>query len=348
MRLIIRAIVRTLPVPSITARVVEGTLGYIARRGGSPERVRAAARLRSAPDGADGLVDVPTVGRLFECAAREIDDPCLGMNLGAALDFRVMGTIAYAVVNAPSVGVALGNLVRYQSSFTRGFSCFFEPGPSVAVGFVLGQPRSAGLRHLGELCVAIVVRTMKSLLGDRWRVEAVRFEHAPYDAPAIYRRIVGCEPAFDHRRTELVVPGEVAGEHIPYADRQLLPVVERRLKALPEADDPLLHALGTELVRTLCDGTPTVSAVASRLRLSPRTLQRRLADRNTSFRRVLGEVRRQVATEYLQTSDMSLLEVALLLGYGDLSAFDHAFRGWTGETPSRYRERLAAVPGEAF
>lgn len=336
---------RDLPVPLITAGIVEGALRHVARHGGSPARVRAAARLPAVAHAADELLEVTTVARVLECAARDVDDPCLGMHLGAALDFRAIGTIFHAVVNAPSVGVALGNLVRYQSSFTRGFSCFYEPGPMVAVGFVLGQPPAEGLRHLAELCVAIVVRTMKSLVGERWRAEAVRFEHTPYDAPTVYARTFGCTPTFGHARTELVITHEVAAELIPYADRQLLPVVEQRLKRLPAADDPLLHALYTSLVHTLCDGTPTVDEVAQRLRMSPRTLQRRLADRGTSYRRVLGDVRRQVATEYLQSSDMSLLEVALLLGYGGLSAFDHAFRGWTGETPSACRQRLLAVAG---
>jgi len=87
-------------------------------------------------------------------------------------------------------------------------------------------------------------------------------------------------------------------------------------------------------------GTPAVDGVPNRLQLSRRTVQRRLAERHTNFCEPLTDVRKHVAAEYLKTPGMDLPEMALLLGYADISACGHAFRGWTGETPSACRERM--------
>jgi len=90
--------------------------------------------------------------------------------------------------------------------------------------------------------------------------------------------------------------------------------------------------------------TPSVDGVPNRLQQSRRTVQRRLAERHTNFREPLTDVRKHVAAEYLKTSGMDLPEMALFLGYADISAFDHAFRGWTGKTPATCRERMLTYP----
>jgi len=69
--------------------------------------------------------------------------------------------------------------------------------------------------------------------------------------------------------------------------------------------------------------------------LSARTLQRRLAEQGTTFQEVVDEVRRELARKYLQDRALGVTEVAYLLGFSELSAFDRAHRRWTGKAPRR-------------
>ena len=127
------------------------------------------------------------------------------------------------------------------------------------------------------------------------------------------------------------------------ADRTILPIVERQLAAVTNEhgnEDPLLNATRIEIAHALCDGAPNIDDVARGLQLSTRTLQRRLRENRSGFRQLLCEVRQRLAREYLIIPDVDLLEVSLLLGYADLSAFDHAFRDWFNESPSTYRKRV--------
>lgn len=92
---------------------------------------------------------------------------------------------------------------------------------------------------------------------------------------------------------------------------------------------------------SLAGGAGSVEAIARRLALSKRSLQRRLAEEGTSFQRLLAETRQQLAGHYLRQPDLSLPEIAYLLGFGDSSSFCRAFQGWTGQTPGSIRSQNA-------
>jgi AraC-like DNA-binding protein len=86
-------------------------------------------------------------------------------------------------------------------------------------------------------------------------------------------------------------------------------------------------------------GEPRREVVAQTLHLSQRTLQRRLQEEGTSYQQLLDDTRRELAEQYLGQVDLTLLEVAYLLGFADPSNFFRAFRRWFGETPGEYRSR---------
>lgn len=84
----------------------------------------------------------------------------------------------------------------------------------------------------------------------------------------------------------------------------------------------------------------SLSSIAACLDTSPRTLQKRLREQGTTFKELTDEVRLELAQQYLAREEGTLIGVALLLGYSDLSAFVRAYARWTGETPGEYRRRV--------
>jgi len=84
---------------------------------------------------------------------------------------------------------------------------------------------------------------------------------------------------------------------------------------------------------------PSLDKVAAQLAMTPRTLRRRLDERNTNFRQITDDVRYQLARQYLQTTTLSIQEIAYLLGYADPSNFGRAFRKWAGTGPSDFRQK---------
>ncbi|MCY1450977.1 HTH-type transcriptional regulator VirS [compost metagenome] len=97
------------------------------------------------------------------------------------------------------------------------------------------------------------------------------------------------------------------------------------------------------LCRLLPQGEPKREVVASSMHLSQRTLQRRLQEEGVSFQQLLDDTRRELAEQYLAQPNLTLLEIAYLLGFADPSNFFRAFRRWFDSTPGEYRARLEEV-----
>jgi AraC-like DNA-binding protein len=121
--------------------------------------------------------------------------------------------------------------------------------------------------------------------------------------------------------------------------RQLTDQAERYLRSLYNQDD-----IAAELKRKLADlmarGEANADAACRALKLSRRTLQRRLKAEKTSFQKILKEVRAVLAVNYLSDARLKSLEIAMLLGYSNISTFTTAFKSWYDLPPAEYRQKF--------
>jgi AraC-like DNA-binding protein len=108
------------------------------------------------------------------------------------------------------------------------------------------------------------------------------------------------------------------------------------IEKLPKAE-ATIDAVRRHLAGELGKGQPTLEQIAPRLHMSPRTLHR-LEDEGSSFRQMLSEVRRELASRHLMERRLAIGEIAFLLGFSEPSAFHRAFKRWTGHAPLTYRE----------
>lgn len=92
----------------------------------------------------------------------------------------------------------------------------------------------------------------------------------------------------------------------------------------------------------LASGAPTEGDIADVLHISSRTLARRLADENTSFRELLTNVRRELADAYIADETVPITEISYILGFSDLSSFSRAFKAWNGHSPKVSRDKLSS------
>ena len=130
-------------------------------------------------------------------------------------------------------------------------------------------------------------------------------------------------------------------------DPALMQVLEqhadRLLAALPQHEEIVGQVRGA-IAHALREGEPDIARISTRLACSSRTLQRRLKDAGTSFRDELNLVRHELALSYLRDPRLQIVDIALLLGYSEHSAFTRAYREWTGHTPQQQRATLATGP----
>ena len=128
----------------------------------------------------------------------------------------------------------------------------------------------------------------------------------------------------------------------PNMYRQLTEQAERYLRSLYQQDD-IAGELKRKLAELMARGEANADAACRALKLSRRTLQRRLKAEKTSFQSILKEVRAELAVNYLKDARLRSLEIAMLLGYSNISTFTTAFKSWYDIPPAEYRQKFLAL-----
>jgi AraC-like DNA-binding protein len=127
------------------------------------------------------------------------------------------------------------------------------------------------------------------------------------------------------------------------ADLELLDKLEQlaqeRLNQL-YAPDTWADRVAQLIAQMLLQGEkPTIGAISRGLALSTRHLQNKLKREDVTYRMLLDQVRKEIALGYLEKGDVAICDLAFLLGFSEQSAFNHAFRRWTGSTPTVIRNQ---------
>jgi AraC-like DNA-binding protein len=92
------------------------------------------------------------------------------------------------------------------------------------------------------------------------------------------------------------------------------------------------------LRRHLAEELPSLEDIGHQLAMTPQTLRRRLHEEGRGFREIKDDLRRDAAIEYLARPELTLPEIAALLGFSEASTFHRAFKHWTGVAPGEYRQ----------
>ncbi|WP_437710833.1 AraC family transcriptional regulator [Sorangium sp. So ce448] len=332
------------PAPTIWARTAAQLVDHAAERGADRRALLEAAGLAGAAlAGPDARVPLAAFYALIEAAVAATADPHLGLDFAARFEPEHFDALGFLAMSSPTLGESFRRMLRYQQIWNEGERYTLEiRGRRAHLGFVPFGPDRPAHGQLAEMFAFDALVNAGRMCGAPIQALAVRFRHAPEGDPEEKARRLGSPVLFGAPATELVLSVEELARPLPHANEALAAFLERHMSAaaarLPGAAPPALsdrvRALLGERLREGAD----LDALAARLRMSPRTLQRRLGDEGTSVHALLDEVRRGRAAALLD-ADMAIGEVAYLLGYSEPSAFHRAFRRWTGVTPEAFRAR---------
>ena len=197
-----------------------------------------------------------------------------------------------------------------------------------------GRPRSLSSRR--------GVRAGRIVTNQDWKPHEVRFAHSSPPRPRDHEQFFKAPVCFGAGENALVLPRPVLELSCAAADPALLGMLDRyateRLRRTP-ASATFVDRVRAELSEELHDGDPSAEGLARRLKMSVRTLNRKLAAEETSYRQLLDRLRHRLAVRLLNDRRVSVSEVAFLAGFSELSAFNRAFKRWTGLTPSAFRQQ---------
>jgi AraC-like DNA-binding protein len=272
-------------------------------------------------------------------AVREIsDDPGIGLKLGSEERPERYSPVAIAALYSRSFGDALRRISRYKRLVSPQEIRITE-GKECTVEFVWLLAEATEAPTWIDMCFAWTVT-----IGRRGIGRTIGPLHVDLRRPESHRRLYeqhfGCPVKFGARRNRLFFSAEDISQpfvtHNPELLELVAPQLEAELKQQLAGGSLKEQAKGT-LKRLLAGEKPRLEDVAVELRVSARTLQRRLLEEGMTFHALVEEARREMAQHYLRQSTLELNETAYLLGYEDPNSFIRAFHRWEGTSPGEWR-----------
>ena len=341
-----------LATPTINlASIVYGLDAYLRARGADAGVALRRAGLEPA-DLTDPDRRVPLIRylELLEICADLLADRQFGLKFGAQYEPRHAGVVGNIALAARTVGEAFDAMGRYLPTMVDATVHGVEVSEGIA--FVYSyyiDPLMMSYRQKGDWAIAFACNLMRVGLGDpRWTPEEVLLPHLAEETPAERRaraEIMGDAIRVGHPWAGIRFDAGLLRRPMATADAMLERLMRHygdlRLAALPEQRGEI-EALRREIARLLVKGQSGIADLASATGTSVRTLQRRLRDAGLSYNDLQNDVRKTLALNLLENEQLALGEIAFSLGYSEVSAFNHAFRRWVGQSPGDYRRRRAA------
>lgn len=331
----------------VSARVGAVIIGAAARAGVDAAALAKATGFDPAlAADPDARIPLAEETRLWDEAARLVGDAAFGLHAARGLAPGAFDVLDYAVRTAPTLRESLERLALYNRLVhDAAVFTIVDRGDVTRVEHRLAPPGAVQSPHAADFTLASIVEIGGQLANKRIAPRAVELHHAAIARSSEYRAVFGVTPRFGAEVNAVELGRALVDESLPSADPALYNVIRRHADALlaarPAPSESTTDRVRRLLADALGEGQATLKAVAGRLKMSQRSLQRRLADEGVTFDALLDELRRDLALRYLSDRRIAIAEVAYLLGYSEPSPFHRAFKRWTGVTPSEVRRRAA-------
>lgn len=323
------------------------------------DKVRALAAGDSLPVGGEPgeMIRDTVFFDLLEAAVTAPGGRAIPMRVGASMRCDEYGAFGLAFKSAVDLGGSYRRVVRYGRVVTSVANFVLTEGPETWLEVVPGPVDRLGLRLTSELALAAAVALSREVGTEPFAPLAVDLSLDRPADPTPFQDHFGCPLRFGARRDALRVSDAGLAASNRLGDASISKFfdahLERALGTLPTRSElPQRAKLATEpelvrrvreaVARALPEGVPSLDAMASRMAMSRRTLQRRLEDADVRYQALVADVRQGIARELLERSAYGLAEIAFLTGFSDQSTFTRAFKRWSGETPRSYRSARSA------
>lgn len=281
--------------------------------------------------------------RLWQLAVAASGDPALGLQTSQFVSPTTFHALGYALVASSSLREMFERIVRYHRVVSDVLELELrEAGDCFEFCFRVPPGSPAPAPEALDAFAAIYVRSCRNRLGRDFAPLAVHLQRpAPAD-PQPWHAVFRAPLHFAAAENLLRFPRAALEQRLDDGNPELAEhneaVLKRNLAQLQSAS--WAQKVRACLQAQLPDGEPSAERLAQTLHLSLRSLQRHLADEQCSYESLLAETRQHLALQHMRDPRCSISEIAYLLGFADTSSFSRAFKRWTGQAPSQYRDGL--------
>lgn len=292
--------------------------------------------------GDEHLLPFNLVAQLMEAASDACDDPAFGVTFAMHYPVGGMGLLAFLLQNTRTVEDAMRTFVRFAPLIKTPFKFAFAPErEGAAITWRLVDEVSHGYKQIYLFGAALLILRLRQLIGPDWKPSKVQLQLSKLPATANFNNVFGDHIVYDAPCYGVHVDQPTLENEIPRAAPALRAILERlgekEIAGVFPSDEKLVEAVRTSILGLMGRQRVSLQAVARDMNCSARGLQSRLAAIGTSYEVILNEARKVRAEQLLKQPHGSMTDIALQLGFSELSAFTRAAQRWFGRPPSAQR-----------
>ncbi|MBC7750179.1 MAG: AraC family transcriptional regulator [Candidatus Saccharibacteria bacterium] len=285
-------------------------------------------------------VDFDVFSRLFARAVMLTNEPGLGFLLGLQMKVSCHGLVGFAAMIGKDVREALEVAQQFVSVLSTAFTIRLSIGEESSSLYIHETFPEYSVGDSGVMALALGFAMMGEAVTGH-RLEGIaEFTCTRPDYFSRFENLIPGQVRFEQPHTRLIFPNQYLDLPLIMADpmtaRMAREQCKRELNAVMKNSS--FSRLVGELAFDEALGFCTLEDVADKLHMSPRTLQRQLAQEDQSFSSVIDALRQRKATALLKQRELSLESIAEKLGYTDTANFTRAFKRWTGMTPRKFTD----------
>lgn len=268
----------------------------------------------------------------------------IGMHFGETMQVAAFRVIGQIIQTSNTVKDALEQACALVPLLTDLYSMRMEQNKKTfTITFIPNKNTDdfpVSREQMGDFLVAFTLHELKGLIMDKARPITVDLPSYKADYDRLYDSILKCRPrAGEYYRLEF----ETTYLHakIISADHEIRELLLSQLERKENSarfEGHFSKRIFNFLIANSYLYSLSIEAVADNFNVTVRTLQRKLKEEGISYIRIIQEVRRALAVDYIKNTDAPIKEISVVLGYAESSGFVRAFKKWTGKTPSEYRE----------
>ncbi|WP_432696094.1 AraC family transcriptional regulator ligand-binding domain-containing protein [Marinobacterium sp. YM272] len=326
--------------PKVKSSALMGFLPLCRSLNINPIEILAAEGLSSAVlRSMDLMISYNSLAHVLNHATDAAEHPLFGASLAGYQGLKTFGPLGLLASQSQSVAGSLDIIQKYFHFHAEGVNINLQPhGKDTHLGLEIMTDPSISQEQVLELSLVFGYRILTELSPEFADQTQIHFRHAPLAPLEQYQALTPAKLCFEQEKDALVFPSRLLDCKPKPASEEVKNYLETFLERESKGQQqPLQYKVSKLIYELIPSGEATLTTIAPMLGLNVRTLQRELSLAGTEFRTLLDEVRFEIARTSLEQNS-PITDVALNLGYSELSAFSRAFKRWSGVPPQQWRQ----------
>lgn len=287
-----------------------------------------------------GRYRLDSIDNLWRKASKIIDDPCFGLKAAELWHPSNFGALGYSMLASNTLRTALERVERYHRFLSDELFIKLNETEEGLTYTLIFNHEKRDIAERNDAILAVTMRMCRLNYIEDLAPVSVTLTHPKPSCSARFYEYFRSPVVFEAPANSLTLPIEAVDKNLPGSNPQLAELNDQvMIEYLTQLDQGhIIQKVKAVIIDQLPSGNVTDESVARELYMSSRKLQRQLRSDDTTFTTLLNEIRQDLAQRYLREQDISLTEIAFLLGFSESSAFSRAFKRWMGVSPSEYRK----------